>query len=51
MPASSTTRFSWISPQRPRTVGVRSAFTRFEVSAWSFSCAALTSLSCSVSRL
>ena len=35
MPAISTTRRSWISPQRPRTWGARSAFTRFPVSAWS----------------
>ena len=32
MPAISTTRRSWISPQRPRTCGWRSAFTRLPVS-------------------
>ena len=32
MPASSTSRRSVISPQRPRTSGRRNAFTRFRVS-------------------
>ena len=35
--ASSTTRFNWISPQRPRTCGVPRALTRLPVSASSHS--------------
>ena len=38
MPAISTTRRSWISPQRPRTCGARSAVTRLLVSPWRRSC-------------
>ena len=38
MPAISTTRRSWISPQRPRVCGERSAVTRLRVSFWSCSC-------------
>ncbi len=37
IPAISTTRWSWISPQRPRVCGARSAFTRFDASVRSFS--------------
>ena len=37
MPAISTTRRSWISPQRPRTAGAFSAWTRLLVSCCSFS--------------
>ena len=47
MPASSTTRFSCTSPQRPRTCGARSAVTRLPVSARSRSCPSATARSCS----
>ena len=47
IPAISTTRLSWISPQRPRTAGARSAFTRFAVSDWSRPCVSIRDRICS----
>ncbi len=44
MPASSTARRSWISPQRPRTVGDRSARARLPVWSSSRCCAACSPL-------
>ena len=47
IPASSTTRFSCISPQRPRTCGARSAVTRLPVSLRRCSWPCATVRSCS----
>ena len=47
IPASSTTRFSCTSPQRPRMCGARRAVTRLPVSSRSRSCPLVTSRSCS----
>src|SRR6185503_563037 len=49
MPDISHTRRSWISPQRPRTVGERSAFTRLPCSAWICCCVVASERSCSES--
>src|ERR1017187_2408670 len=43
MPAISTTRRNWISPQCPRTLGVRSAVTSFPVSERSWDCVSIRS--------
>ena len=50
MPAISTTRWSCISPQRPRTEGARRALTRFPVSARSAFCVSRRERTCSDSE-
>ena len=48
IPAISQTRRSWISPQRPRVCGERSAVTRLAVSFRSRSCVSATERTCCV---